>query len=94
MVRLVQSPVVTLRFTPSTLVCSNAMRSGWTGNSLLSALSLAAAYGICTAASTARGNKVKLKVKLLITVPVTIRFKVVLAGQVKADADKMQGAAE
>ena len=70
------------------------MRSGWTSNFLLSASSPAAAYGICTAASTARDNKVKLKVKLMVTVPVTIKFKVVLAGQVKADADKMQGAAE
>ena len=70
------------------------MRSGWTGNSLLSASSPAAANGICTAASTARGNKVKLKVKIMVIVPVTVKFKVVLAGQVKADADKMQGAAE
>ena len=30
----------------------------------------------------------------MVIVPVTVKFKVVLAGQVKADADKMQGAAE
>ncbi|CAI5742891.1 unnamed protein product [Hyaloperonospora brassicae] len=59
-------------------------------NSLLSASSPAAAYGICTAANTKRGSKVK-DTDLGF---VTIKFKVLIAGQVKFEQGRMQGAVE
>uniref|UniRef100_A0AAV1VNV0 Uncharacterized protein n=1 Tax=Peronospora matthiolae TaxID=2874970 RepID=A0AAV1VNV0_9STRA len=60
------------------------MRSGWTGNFLLSALSPATAYEIYIAANTARGSRAKLKFE----VQVETKFK-----DEDMDAqDTMQGA--
>lgn len=72
------------------------MRSGWTGNSLPSALSPAAAFGTHTAANIVRASKVKLKVHVRIKFKLKVQLLVTIADDDKGndDQDRMQGAVE
>lgn len=74
------------------------MRSGWTGSSLPSALSPAAAFGTHTAANIVRASTVKLKVHVRIKIKFKLTVKLLVAikdeDKDKDNQGKMQGAVE
>ena len=72
------------------------MRSGWTGNSLPSALSPADAFGTHIAANIVRASKVQLKVHVRIKFKLKVKLLVAITDEDRDNDDqgKMQGAVE